>query len=209
MAATIPFLLVDSAGQETAVHRDGGAGDESGGIGGKEDGRAHQLLHLSEALHGSAHQEFLAARGAVQQFLVQGGTEHAGHNGVYAHAVGRPFHRQGAGESEHAAFAGGIGGGLEEAEKRGKGSKVDNAAIAALHHVAAKNFAGVKQALEVDIQNSVPVLVAELQGRQTLGDAGGVDQNVHFAEGAERFLKQLVQGGLVGHVAGNSQGAAA
>jgi hypothetical protein len=32
--ATIPFSLVDPAGQETAVHGDGGAGDEPGGIGG-------------------------------------------------------------------------------------------------------------------------------------------------------------------------------
>ena len=38
------------------------AGHEPGGIGGQEDGRAHQLLDAAEAFHRRPHQELLPAR---------------------------------------------------------------------------------------------------------------------------------------------------
>ena len=64
-------LLIDAAGEEAAVDDEGLAGDEGGGVGGEVDGGADQLFGFSEAAHGGAHQEFLAAGRGVEQLGVE------------------------------------------------------------------------------------------------------------------------------------------
>src|SRR5450432_3164572 len=61
----LALLLVDGAGQEAAVHAKHFAVDEAGGFRREEDGSADQLFQPAEAAHRGAHQELLAALGAV------------------------------------------------------------------------------------------------------------------------------------------------
>src|SRR6266481_6320751 len=69
--------LIDSAGQEAAVHNQDLAVHEAGRLGGQEDRGSRQLLDLAEALERRAQQELLSPRG-VQEGRVQGGPEDPG-----------------------------------------------------------------------------------------------------------------------------------
>ena len=64
-------LLIDSAGQETAVHGKNVTGDEAGAFRSQENGCAHQFMQLPESLHGRPQEEFLATFGGIQQWSVE------------------------------------------------------------------------------------------------------------------------------------------
>src|SRR5580658_11340067 len=66
-----PELLVYTRRQESAVHSDALASDETSRIRRQQHGRADQFLRLSEARHRSAQFQFAAALGAVEKLRVQ------------------------------------------------------------------------------------------------------------------------------------------
>ena len=84
-------LLIDSAGQETAVHGKNVTGDEAGAFRSQENGGAHQFMQLPESLHGRPQEEFLATFGAIQQLSVEFSAKHPRSNGIHAYTVAGPF----------------------------------------------------------------------------------------------------------------------
>lgn len=65
--------------------------DETGRVRGKEYGGADKLFEFTEARGGCAHQKFLAARCAIEQRRIEGGTENSGHQAIHANAMARPL----------------------------------------------------------------------------------------------------------------------
>src|SRR5262245_61869020 len=74
-------LLVYAADEETSIDSQQMPSDEAGRIGGQKDGSSDKLLQVAEAAHGSAHEEFFAPRGAVQQRRVEVSTKQPRGNG--------------------------------------------------------------------------------------------------------------------------------
>src|SRR5215469_6499890 len=64
-------LLIDAAGQESAIDRDDLPGDEGRCFRREIDGRACDFFCLAESAHGRAHDEFFAARGSHDESLVK------------------------------------------------------------------------------------------------------------------------------------------
>jgi hypothetical protein len=59
-------------------------------------------------------------------------------------------------------------------------------------------------ALEVDVLDPVPVARLDIEEFHRLGNAGVIDQDVDLTEGVGDSFHGLHAGGLIGHVAGNS-----
>src|SRR4051794_12496201 len=101
-------LLVDSAGEEPAVHREQVTRDESCRIGREKYRRASELLGLAEATHRRSQQQLPTAIRTVEQALIQCGAKHPRQNGVHTHAVVRPLDRQRFGQGGDTGFAGAV-----------------------------------------------------------------------------------------------------
>src|SRR5580658_1585641 len=86
-APTKKSLLIDAAGEESAVDHQHLAGDKGSAVGGEINRRADQLFRFAESAHGCAHQQLLAARSGVEELGVDVGAEDAGGNGVYGDAL--------------------------------------------------------------------------------------------------------------------------
>src|SRR5690349_16578691 len=115
------------------------ASDEAGSFGCEKDRGPDELLEFAETTHGSAEQEFFAALGAVEQPSIQVCTQDAGNECVDANAIGRPFDGQRLGEGGDGGLAGAISSNFKQADQRGKRADVDDAPVATLDHVAAKD----------------------------------------------------------------------
>jgi hypothetical protein len=66
LALRTPGLLVDAAGQKTAVHHQQMPSDEARGLRGEEYRGTSKLIELPESLHRSSEQEFPPALGSVK-----------------------------------------------------------------------------------------------------------------------------------------------
>src|ERR1700686_358400 len=84
-------LLVYAASEYSPINNEHGARRVTGRIGGKVDGGSSEFFDLAEALHGCAHEPFIASRGTVEQLFVQSGAKDAGCDGIHANAVRGPF----------------------------------------------------------------------------------------------------------------------
>ena len=93
------------------------SGDKAGGIGREKDRGADQLFRLSEAFHGSAQQQLLAARSSIEQRRIERRAEDAGGNGVDANPMLRQFDGERFGERYDRRLAGPVGGNLVEGDK--------------------------------------------------------------------------------------------
>lgn len=54
-SSTSEPLLIDAAGENSAIYDENGARGVAGRVGGEVDGRSCELFDLAEALHGCAH----------------------------------------------------------------------------------------------------------------------------------------------------------
>src|SRR5260370_40897117 len=118
------------------------SGYEARRIRSQENCGAHKFLQLAEPAHGSASDELLTARCAVEQAFIQIGAKNAGRNGIHADSVLRPLHGQGLGQRHHTSLAGSIRRNLIKSAARSYRSDVDDAAIFSLDHFASENLAG-------------------------------------------------------------------
>jgi len=207
-AMTRENLLVYAAGQESAIDDEDMAGDKAGGIGGEKDRGSGEFLNFAEALHGSADEELLAAAGGIEKVGVQVGAENSGSNGIDADAVLGPFDRERFGEGSEPRLAGGVGGDFVQSNEGRKRSDVDDAAVAALNHVAAHHAAGAKDAVQIGFQNVIPFFVGDFEGRSALGFPGGIHEDLHGAEFLASSIEKMLHGGLNGDIAGNFERAA-
>src|SRR5450755_4131620 len=102
-------LLVDSAGQESAIDYQGLSRDERSGVGSQIHSSTGDFAGLPEAPHRSTHQQFVATGRSLQQFLVELGTENTWSDGVDQHTVPRPFDCERAGQRNNRRFTGRVG----------------------------------------------------------------------------------------------------
>src|SRR6266704_1654892 len=84
-------LLVHTARQKTAIHREHVAGNKTGRIGSQEHARAHKFFDFAESLHRRTQKKFLRPWSSVQQCRDQLRTEHAESDRVNADTVPRPL----------------------------------------------------------------------------------------------------------------------
>lgn len=83
--------IIDTAGQETAIHCKHVTGDEAGAFRSQEDGSAHEFMQLAKAFHGCAQQKLAAAFSAIQQLSIEFRPKYARSNGVHADSMAGPF----------------------------------------------------------------------------------------------------------------------
>src|SRR5579864_459914 len=184
-------------------------GDEAGGVGGQEDGGAGEFVELAETAHGGAQQELAAALGTVQERGVQIGAQDAGDERVDADAGSGPLDGEGLGERSDGGFAGAVGSNFVEAEERGERADIDDAAVTPLEHVTAEDAASAQRAVEVGVDDGVPLGFGKIEGGHAPGAAGAIDENLDAAEFSRGGREELLETLDVGDVAGLREGAAA
>src|SRR4029077_2678453 len=86
-SSLVDQLLVDSAGQKTAVDDQSLSRNERSGIGAEIDGSSDEFFGSAEAAHRRPHQQLLAARPVVEQVCIQGCAEDTGRDCVYRNAL--------------------------------------------------------------------------------------------------------------------------
>src|SRR5271165_2268877 len=202
-------LLVDAAGQEASVDDENLSGDKGGRVGGEIDGCADDLLGLPEAAHGSAHEQFLAAWGVVEQIGIEGGAEDSGGDGVNQHPPAGPLDGKRAGERGDGGLAGGVGGDLTERNEGIERGDVDDASVLALKHVLAEDLAGAQGSGEIGIEDAQPFVFGEGERGRALDLSGTVDQDVGLAKVSEGLVEEILERGAVGDIGGNAESATA
>src|SRR6516162_2405277 len=205
-AAQVPSLI-HSTRQKTAVHLKNRSRDEARRFRGQENRAAREFLDAPKPPHRGTQQQFLAPRRAVQQFFIQRSAEYAGHNGVYANAVRRPFHRQGARQRRQPRLAGAVSRHFIHPEKRCERRNIDDAPVLSLHHVASKNLARSVRPGQIGLENLAPLALSHLKKRCALRAPRCVDHDVRLAEFCHRRIKQTLKRRAIQHIGTHSQGA--
>src|SRR5699024_2086091 len=151
--------LYAGIGRETAVHRQGDAGDEAGGgIVDEEQQRAFQLAAVAEAAHGGGGQNFAGAGGGgavgvIQELLVLPGGKEAGGNGVDPDALPAEVDGQPLGQVGDGGFRARIGGDLGQGGVGVHAGDVQDAAAAAAQHLGHKGLGGQDGAQKIQIEH--------------------------------------------------------
>jgi hypothetical protein len=101
-----------------------------------------------------------------------------------AHAIRRQLFGQSLGEAHDAGFGRSVNGGARtSAVMAGNRADVDDHTAPPLHHLAHDRLRAEKDALEIEVYDSIPQLFAEIADRRALDQiAGVVDQNVNRAQ---------------------------
>ena len=138
-----------------------------------------------------------------QDLAVLLGREEAGHEDVDPHPVRRPL----AGEVErqvvHGALRGRVGEDARQRHDAGHRAEIDDrAALAALDEILAEHLAAEEHALDVDAQDAVELLLADVEERRGGVDAGAVDDDVDAAAAREHRVEQALRLGLAGRFGG-------
>ena len=158
--------LVDAAGKKSSIHCKNCSRHKARSFRCQKNSPAYQLLQSAETLHRSPHQELLPSRSSVKELRIERSPENAGHDRVHAHPGSCPFDRHRSSQGRERRLAGAIGGHFIESKERPKGCNVDDSAVAAIHHVAAKNLTGAQSARQVRFKNLVPFPFIGFQGRR-------------------------------------------
>ena len=201
--------MIDTAGEEPAIDGKDVARDETRSVGCEENGGADEFMEFAKAAHGRAREKFLAAFGAVEKTGIQIGAKDSWSDGVDTNALASPFDGEGFGERSDSGFAGGVGRDFVESDEAGKGSNINDAAVASFDHVAANDAASAECAGQICLEDGVPLCVGKIESRSTLGAAGAVDENLNTAEFLGRSREQILDCGFIGDVAGNFERASA
>src|SRR5260370_38080066 len=80
----------------------------------------------------------------------------------------------------------------------------DGAAVAGIDHRLAEYLAGQKHAGQVDIQDALPLGFRDLEKWRAGIHTGRIDQDVYMAETLDHTRQRLLQAGLAGCVAADS-----
>src|ERR1051325_9423445 len=161
-------------------------GDEAGGIGCEKDRGANEFLDLAEAAHGSAKQEFLPTLGAIEQSCVQVRAKHARSQRVDANAGGGPFNGEGFGEGRYGSLTGAVSSNLKKTDKGRERGDVNDAAVALLDHVSAKDAARAQSSRQVGFKDGIPLGLGKIERGHFLGTAGTIHKDLDAAEFGDR-----------------------
>src|SRR5215813_5204234 len=207
------FVPLPRAGP--AVDNDGGAGHERGGLGGEEDARVGDLLHLAPAAHSGAAGHCvvgLLGRGGVllgQHAEIPLGLHWTGRDAVDADPLAAPRHSKLSREVDHGGLGRAVVGHHRRAVHPGDGGEVDDRAAPSLrHHLLARPLAPEEHAVDVDLDHGVPAVGADVLDLGTERGARVVDHDVeapHFLCGA---LDQTLHGVFLTNVHRLAEGAA-
>ena len=107
-------------------------------------------------------------------------------------------------KANHARFAGAIVALAGVADEADDGGNVNDAARLLLEKEARKGFGEQERALEIDVQHGVPVRFAHAHEPAVLGDAGVVDQDVHFAGRRDDLVPRRLHARGVSDVGANA-----
>src|SRR5215475_12233114 len=202
-------LTIDTAGEEAAVDGEYVSGDEARCVRGEKNGGADEFVKLSKAAHGRAREKFPAALGAVEEGGIQIGAKNSGGDGIDANTFAGPLDGKGFGERCDGGLAGGVGGDFVKRDEAGKGSNINDAAVATLDHVTANDAASAERTGQICFEDGVPLGVGKIDGRSALGAASAVDENLNATELLARGRQQILYCGFIGNVAGNFERAPA
>src|SRR5690606_31457992 len=113
------------------------------------------------------------------------------------------------GDGDDAALGGGVGEDAGEADEAADAGLVDDDAAAALHHVRQRVPGGQPDALEVDGDDPVPLLLGGVGGVAGAGDARVGEDDVDPVEAGEGLLGHPFGVGGGGDVGGQGDGGTA
>src|ERR671916_1726778 len=152
---------------------------------------ARDLVGLTEAPQRHGLQE-LALR------LLGNGGDHvrvyeARADGVHGDAVAGELQRGGLGEAEHPALGRRVVGLADVPRLPDEGAHVDDLAAPGLGHVRQHGVNGVERAVEVHLDDLVPVVHGQLPQSLVYVDAGVVDEHVHPTEVAYGLVYELLR----------------
>jgi len=183
--------------------------DVVGGGGCEEHGSATQILRCAPAASGDAFEDSLGAFRILLQRLGIVGGKVTGSNSVDLHTLACPLVGKGLGKLADAALGCSISGHVDatlEGEQRGD---VDDLSGALGEHLAAGILAEPEDAVQVHVDNGLPVLGGVLSGRSAADDAGVVDEDVDGAEVGDGLVHEPVADLELAHIAGERNRAAA
>ena len=175
------FLLVDAAGEDPAIHCDDLPGSEACFATGEIHSRGNQFLRMSKATHRRTHEQLLSS-GAVDDATVERGRKYARRDGIHRNAEARPLYREGARHGCYRGFARAVRGDLLKRNEARQRCDVDDASEAPLHHHFTEYLAAAQRAGQVYLEDAMPGLFIEFQGRHALRHPCRVDENVDYAK---------------------------
>jgi len=108
----------------------------------------------------------------------------------------------------HARLAGAVRRDFQERRHHRGRCDVDDAPVAARQHGAPEDLTGAQRPGQVGVDDGVPVVLGEVDGRHALGAAGAVDQDVDLAEPAQHLITQAFERRAIGDVGAGAQRAA-
>src|SRR6267142_1592950 len=157
------------------------------------------LLDLDEAAHRNLREHVLRelGRDLVKDRRLRRGGRHA----VDQHAGLGKLLAERLGERDQSALGRSVGGRVGIAFLAGDRGDVDDAAVAGLHHVRYHGAAAEKRAIEVDIDDALPLAHRIVDDRHArAGDTGVIDQHVDASELGDGSLYSAVYRRLISDV---------
>lgn len=198
------------AGEEAAIDIEGLAGDEIGEFHAEEGDGAADVHGGADAAEGSGGGP--SAGVVTGLFLCAFDFDGAGGDAVDADAVFAEFDGGDFGELFHAALGGGVVDEAREGDLVAAGADIDDAAAAIVLHDTGGLLGAEEAALEVGIEDVVPLLFGEFEERFPGLDAGVIDEDIEAAVIGDDFGEHRLDGGgiadvSVGDGGGDAEGA--
>ncbi len=142
----------------------------------------------------------------LRQDIGHVGGDESGGDGVHRDAAGGGLAGDGFGEPDEAGLAGGVVGLSGIAHEPDNAAHIDDASGALLEHRAQEPLDEMECAVEIGVDDGVPIRGGHSHGQAVPGDAGVVDENVHPAEIFEDARAQRGDLRRIGDVGGVGEG---
>ena len=171
----------------TAIHRQGGAGDETARLGGQKQQRAIKLAFAAQTAEGNAVDQRLTG-GRGEEFSIEWGFDIARAQRIDPDAIARPFQRQRPRHLDHSRFAGGIGRHRARDPQPGNRGDIDDAAWGSGGaQTAGGGLRHQKAAAQIGGDHLVKGFGGHVDRRATTGDSCVVDHDVKALGGEQRL----------------------
>ena len=177
-----------------AVHIDRVRGHERAGVRAHEQHQFADLLGLAEALHRHVFEETLHQFRRGLRGVLERRRDRARRDRQRANALGGEFARHAHGHGHHRALGRGImdrGAGAAAPMRHAR--HIDDDAEAVFQHMRQHRLHRVERAAEIEIEGLLHQLIVDVEkfGAADRGP-GGIEQELHAAEGIDRALHHVV-----------------